>query len=41
MNKYQVPGDKNLGLKLKLIEKEWIDNNFKISDHQVDNIMNG
>ena len=26
--------------KLKIIEKEWVKNNFKISDQQIDNIIN-
>ena len=26
--------------KLKKIEKEWVKNNFKISDQQIDNIIN-
>ena len=40
MNKYQIPEGKQLGSKLKMIEKEWVENNFKISDQQVDNIIN-
>jgi poly(A) polymerase len=40
MNKYDIPEGKQLGEKLKLIEKEWVKNNFKISDQQVNNIMN-
>ena len=28
------------GDKLKLIEEEWVKNNFQISDQQVENIMN-
>ena len=39
MNKYQIPEGKQLGTKLKIIEKQWVDNNFKISEQQVDNIV--
>ena len=35
MNEYQIPEGKQLGLKLKKIEDEWIKNNFQISDKQV------
>ena len=40
MSKYQIPEGKQLGFKLKRIEKEWIKNNFKISNQQIDNIVN-
>ena len=40
MTKYKIQEGKYLGLKLKLIEEEWVNNNFKISDQQVDNIIN-
>ena len=40
MTKYKIPEGKQLGIKLKIIEKEWVDNNFKISDNQIDNILN-
>ena len=40
MNKYQIPEGKQLGSKLKMIEKKWVENSFKISDQQVDNIIN-
>ena len=39
MNKYQISEGKHLGSKLKLIEKEWVNNNFRISDQQVDYIV--
>jgi len=39
MTKYKIPEGKQLGLKLKDIEKEWVRNNFKISDQQVDFII--
>jgi poly(A) polymerase len=40
MKKYEIPEGKQLGEKLKIIEKEWVKNNFKISDQQLDNIVN-
>ena len=40
MKKYQIPEGKQLGEKLKIIEEEWVKNNFKISDLQVDEIVN-
>tara|TARA_Y100000591_G_C21817005_1_gene691329 strand:- start:642 stop:1916 length:1275 start_codon:yes stop_codon:yes gene_type:complete len=39
MDKYQIPKGKQLGAKLKIIEKKWVDNDFKISEQQVDNIV--
>ena len=40
MKKYKIPEGKQLGEKLKMIEREWVKNNFKISDQQVENIIN-
>ena len=40
MKKYKILEGKNLGDKLKMIEEEWVRNNFKISNQQVENIMN-
>ena len=40
MKKYEMSEGKYLGEKLKIIEKEWVENNFEISDQQVDNIVN-
>ena len=40
MKKYNMSEGKQLGIKLKMIEEEWVKNNFKISDQQVDNIIN-
>ena len=40
MKKFNIPEGKQLGLKLKLIEEEWVRNNFNISDKQVNNIIN-
>ena len=39
MIKYKLREGKHLGSKLKLIEQEWVNNNFKISDQQVDLIV--
>ena len=40
MKKYEIPEGKQLGEKLKIIEKEWVNNDFKISDQEVHNIVN-
>ena len=40
MKKYEIPQGKQLGEKLKIIEEEWVNNDFKISDNEVDNIVN-
>ena len=40
MKKYEISEGRQLGEKLKMIEREWVKNNFKISDQQVDNIIN-
>jgi len=39
ISKYQIPKGKQLGSKLKMIEEEWVNNNFQISEKQVDNII--
>ena len=39
MTKYKIPEGKQLGLKLKMIEEEWVKNNFQISDKEVNNII--
>ena len=41
MAKYEIPEGRQLGSMLKLIEEEWIRNNFEISDKQIDNIVKG
>ena len=38
MNKYNIPEGKTLGSKLKMIEESWVNNNFNISDKQVEKI---
>ena len=40
MTKYNIPEGKELGLKLKNIENKWIDNNFKISEKEVQKLVN-
>ena len=40
MAKYKIPEGKQLGLKLKKIEEEWVKNDFKISDEQIEQIVN-
>jgi len=39
MAKYKIPEGKILGDKLKMIEEEWVHNNFKISAKQIENII--
>ena len=40
MTKYKISKGKQLGVKLKMIESKWVENNFQISDQQVENIAN-
>ena len=40
MKRYEIPQGKQLGEKLKVIEEEWVNNDFKISDNEVENIVN-
>ena len=39
MTRYKIPEGRQLGSMLKLIEEEWVRNNFEISDKQIDNIV--
>jgi len=39
MTKYNIQEGKNLGIKLKQLEEKWVDNNFKISEEQVEKIL--
>ena len=39
MTRYKIPEGRQLGSMLKLIEEEWIRNNFEISNKQIDNIV--
>ena len=40
MDKYSIPKGKGLGNKLKIVEEEWVNNNFKLSENQIDKIIN-
>tara|TARA_B100001057_G_scaffold377864_1_gene383158 strand:- start:30 stop:1304 length:1275 start_codon:yes stop_codon:yes gene_type:complete len=40
IEKYKIPQGKILGDKLKLIEEEWVNNNFQISDKEIEIIVN-
>ena len=40
MEKYDIPEGKTLGNKLKIIEEEWVNNNFQLSEKQIDKIIN-
>tara|TARA_B100000315_G_C14536917_1_gene568940 strand:- start:374 stop:1648 length:1275 start_codon:yes stop_codon:yes gene_type:complete len=40
ITKYNIPEGKELGSKLKKIEEKWVDNNFKISEKEVQQIAN-
>ncbi len=39
MKKYNIPAGKNLGDKLKILEEEWVKNDFKLSDEQISKIV--
>ena len=39
MSDYKIPEGKQIGLKLKLIEEEWVNNNFQISKKQIENLV--
>jgi len=41
MTRYKIPEGRQLGSMLKLIEEEWVRNNFEITDKQIDNIVKG
>ena len=41
MTRYKIPEGKQLGSMLKLIEEEWVRNNFEISEKQIDYIVKG
>ena len=40
MTKYNIPEGKDLGLKLKKIENKWVDNNFAITEKEVEKLIN-
>ena len=39
MSRYKIPEGKLLGDKLKIIEEEWVNNDFNISEQKVENIL--
>ena len=39
MKKYNIPQGKTLGDKLKIIEEEWVNNNFQLSEKKIDKII--
>ncbi len=39
MQNFKIPEGKELGDKLKLIEKEWVNNDFNITDNQINKII--
>ena len=39
MKKYKFSEGKELGVKLKILEEEWIRNNFQISDKKIESII--
>ena len=39
MSKYKIPEGRLIGLKLKKIEEKWVNNDFKISDQQINEII--
>ena len=39
MGRYKIPEGKLLGDKLKIIEEEWVNNDFNISEQKVENIL--
>ena len=39
MEKYNIPQGKNLGTKLKIIEEEWVNNNFHLTEKQINKII--
>ena len=39
MEKYHVPEGRELGKKLRAIEETWINNNFQISEKEIEKIV--
>jgi len=39
MEKYHIPEGKELGMKIKMIEEAWINNNFQISEKEIEKIV--
>ena len=40
MEKYNIQEGKSLGNLLKMIEEEWVNNNFQLSENQIEKIIN-
>ena len=40
MKKFHISQGRKLGEKLKIIEEQWVKNNFHISDQEVGNLIN-
>ena len=40
MEKFKIPEGKNLGNKLKIIEEEWVNSNFHLTEKQISKIIN-
>ena len=40
MEKYNIQEGKSLGNILKMIEEEWVNNNFQLSENQIEKIIN-
>ena len=40
MEKYNISEGKSLGSKLKIIEEKWVNNNFNITEKQIEEIIN-
>ena len=40
MKRYNIAEGKELGNKLSMIEQSWVKNNFRISDKEVEEIIN-
>ena len=40
ISEHNIPEGKTLGNKLKMIEEEWVNNNFKLSNKQINEIIN-
>jgi len=40
ITKYNIPEGKELGKKIKMIEELWVDNEFKISEKEIQKIVN-
>ena len=40
MEKYDIPQGKALGNKLKILEEEWVESNFNLTEKQINRIIN-